>query len=344
VNGPGARQSAAVLHGIRDLRLETRARPTPGPREVVVQVLTVGVCGSDVHYFQHGRIGPYVVEAPLVLGHECAGVVAERGSEATAHPLGTRVALEPGVPCGACRECRSGHYNLCPDVRFFATPPVDGAFTEYVAIHEDFAFALPDSVSDEAAALIEPLSVGLWACRKAGVSAGHHVLITGAGPIGLLALQAAKAHGASQVTITDITDARLELARTLGATTTLNAERESLSDIPSADVLIECTGARDALLTGVASLAPRGVAVLVGMGPEETAEIPIATVQARELAVVGSFRYANTYPLAIDLIASGRIDPTRIIGARFPLDQVEQALTASERDPSIVKAMVTPPA
>jgi L-iditol 2-dehydrogenase len=162
---------AAVLHGIGDVRLEERPVPEPGPREVLVEVSAVGVCGSDVHYYEHGRIGDHVVRAPMVLGHESAGRVAAVGSHATRHAIGDRVTLEPGVPCGGCRECRAGRYNLCSDVVFFATPPIDGAFANFVAIHEDFAFALPDALSDEVGALMEPLSVGIWACRKAGITA-----------------------------------------------------------------------------------------------------------------------------------------------------------------------------
>ncbi len=160
---------AAVLYAKQDVRLEVRPLPALGDRDVLVEVRSVGVCGSDVHYYEHGRIGPFVVEQPLVLGHEVSGVVADRGSRAAKHPLGRRVALEPGIPCGRCTECREGRYNLCRDVRFFATPPIDGAFARYVAIHEDFAFTLPDGVSDDAGALLEPLAVGIWACRKGGI-------------------------------------------------------------------------------------------------------------------------------------------------------------------------------
>ena len=217
---------AAVLVKPGEIVIEERPMPEPGPREVLVEVAAVGVCGSDVHYFQHGRVGSHVVRAPLVLGHESAGRVAAVGSSVTAHAVGDRVALEPGVPCGRCRECRSGRYNLCPDVVFFATPPVDGAFAEFVTIDEDFAFALPDELSDEAGALMEPLSVGIWACRKAGVSAGDRVLVTGAGPIGLLAMQVARAFGATRVEISDVNEGRLELAERTGATRAIRAGGE----------------------------------------------------------------------------------------------------------------------
>src|SRR5215218_3074733 len=240
----------AVLHAPGQIRIEERERPRPGPREVLVQITAVGVCGSDVHYYEHGRIGPFVVEAPLILGHESAGRVAELGEGAAKHAVGDRVALEPGIPCGRCRECRAGRYNLCADVRFFATPPVDGAFAEFVAIHEDFAFALPDALSDEDGALMEPLSVGIWACRKAGVRAGHRVLVTGAGPIGLLAMQVARASGATEVVVSDTNEHRLALARRTGATRTV-APGDEHGEV---DALIECSGHPAALAAGIAAI------------------------------------------------------------------------------------------
>ena len=329
---------AAVLYAPGDLRVEQRAMPEPGPREVLVEIAAVGVCGSDVHYYEHGRIGPFVVREPLVLGHESAGRVAALGSEVTRHAVGDRVTLEPGVPCGRCRECRAGRYNLCRDVRFFATPPIDGAFANYVTIHEDFAFALPDSVSDEAGALMEPLSVGIWACRKASVSPGDRVLVTGAGPIGLLAQQCALAFGATEVTITDVSDARLALARRTGATRALRAGE----DVGEVDALIECSGHPAALAAGVAALRPAGTAVIVGMGPEEDAMVPLSLIQSHEIWLTGTFRYANTYPTAIALAAEGRVDLEAIITGRYPLSDAEAALNAGREDPANVKALVLP--
>jgi L-iditol 2-dehydrogenase len=334
---------AAVLHGVRDLRIEDIAVPEPGPMEVLVEVRAVGVCGSDVHYYEHGRVGPYVVSEPLVLGHESGGVVVGRGPGADRHRVGQRVALEPGVPCGRCRQCRAGRYNLCPDVRFFATPPIDGAFCNYVTIHEDFAFALPDSVSDDAGAMMEPLSVGVWACRKARLVGGEHVLVTGAGPIGLLAMQAALALGATAVTVTDVSPHRLELARRTGASTVLDLRSQPLGEAGvEADVLLECSGHPAALADGIRALRPAGVAVAVGMGPGEEATIPLALLQNRELTLTGVFRYANTYPTAIELAATGRVDVEAIVTGHFPLDQAERALQAGKQDPTSVKAVVVP--
>jgi L-iditol 2-dehydrogenase len=324
---------AAVLHAPRDVRIEERPVPQPGPREVLVRIGAIGVCGSDVHYYEHGRIGSRVVEAPLVLGHETSGRVEALGPGASRHRVGDRVALEPGVPCGGCRECRAGRYNLCRDVRFLGTPPIDGAFTDYVPIHEDFAFPLPDSVSDEAGALIEPLAVAVWACRKAGVAAGDRVLVTGAGPIGLLALQVARASGATEVGVTDLNPRRLELAARLGAAAAVEGEF---------DALIECSGSVAALTDGLRALRPAGTAVVVGMGPGEDAVLPLALIQTRELWLTGTFRYANAYPAAIALAAGSQVDLEALITGHFGLEDTDAALRAAREDPAAIKSIVVP--
>jgi L-iditol 2-dehydrogenase len=330
---------AAVLTRPGEIVLEERPVPEPGPREVLVEVAAVGVCGSDVHWYEHGQIGSVVADAPLVLGHESMGRVVATGAEATRHAVGARVALEPGVPCGRCRECRTGHYNLCRNVAFFGTPPVDGAFTNFVAIHEDFAFALSDELSDEAGALMEPVSVAIWACRKAAVAAGDRVVITGAGPIGLLSVQVARAFGATEVTVTDVSPGRLALAVRTGATRAVLPDE--LGDL-EADVLIECSGREDALAAGIGTLRPAGTAVVVGMGPGLTAELPLALIQTREIWLTGTFRYANTYPTAIALAADGRLDLDVLVTGHYGLEETETALRASREDPGSIKPVVHP--
>ena len=330
---------AAVLVRPGEIAMERRPVPTPGPRDVLVEVTSVGVCGSDVHWYEHGRIGDRVVEAPLVLGHESAGRVVAVGPEATKHAVGGRVCLEPGIPCGRCRECRAGRYNLCADVAFFGTPPIDGAFAEFVTIHEDFAFALPDGMSDDIGALMEPLSVGIWACRKAGVTAGDRVLVTGAGPIGLLALQVAHAFGATDVAISDVNEHRLAVAERMGATRALVAGRDAPGEV---DAVIECSGHPAALVAGIEALRPAGTAVVVGMGPGPTAEVPLSLIQTRELWLTGTFRYANTYPAAIELAATGRVDVAALITGHYGLDETEDALRAGYDDEASIKVMVHP--
>jgi L-iditol 2-dehydrogenase len=315
--------------------------PTPGPREVLVQVVSVGICGSDVHYYEHGRIGDFVVKAPLVLGHEASGIVVGRGDSARKHDLGQRVALEPGVPCGTCRECRTGHYNLCREVAFFATPPVDGALARYVTIHEDYAFALPDGVSDDAGALCEPLSVGLWACRKAQIAIGARVAVAGAGPIGAVITLVARAAGASELIVSDPVPERRDRLLAIGATAVVDATSSGLEqEAADADVFIDCSGSPAAILDGIRCVRPAGAAVLVGMCPSSEVPIPISSVQTREIALTGTFRYANTYPQAIALLVSGAVDLEGLVDARFALESSEEALNAARRDPSILKPLV----
>lgn len=333
---------ASVLRGARDIALEERPVPEPGPQEVLVQVTSVGACGSDAHYYQHGRIASFLVEKPLILGHEAGGVVVACGAAVTRHTPGQRVAIEPGVPCFVCTQCRSGRYNLCPDMRFFATPPIDGAFCEYVAVHEEFAYPVPETVSDDAAGLLEPLSVGVWACRKGRVGPGSRVLITGAGPIGLVAAQTARAFGASEVVVTDVNAHRLALAAELAATGTVDVRQTSLAESGcEPDVLLECSGVPGATVEAIRAVARAGRVVLVGMGGDELA-LPLSHVQNFEIELTGTFRYANTWPTAIALAASGAVDLDRLVTHRFGLAEVGQALTISTRDEAAVKAVVRP--
>ena len=337
------KNQAAVLYAPHDIRLEERPLPKPGPREVLVEIKAVGVCGSDVHYYEHGRIGTYIVRQPLILGHESSGVIVDVGENVNKERIGQRVAIEPGVPDGTCHQCRTGHYNLCPNVRFFGTPPIDGAFTNYVTILSDFAYVLPDQMSDEEGALIEPLSVGLWACRKANLRGGDHVLITGAGPVGMLAMKVALALGVTEITITDVSPQRLEVAHKLGATRTVNVAQQSLADGGiEANVLIECSGNPRALKDGILALQPAATAVAVGMGPGEEASIPMSFIQNREIILTGIFRYANTYADAIALVASGHIDLKPIITGHYTLAETEEALQATRSDPANIKSVVVP--
>ncbi len=331
----------SVLRGVGEVAVEERSVPEPSPDEVLVQVGSVGVCGSDVHYYEHGRIGPYVVDSPLVLGHEAGGVITAVGAEVTSLQVGQRVSIEPGVPCRSCPQCLHGRYNLCPDVRFFATPPYDGAFAQYVSMPAAFVYAVPDSISDDAAGLIEPLSVGVWACRRAELAPGSTVLVTGAGPIGLIAAQTARAYGADSVTVTDVNSHRLDLARRLG----LNVIDVSTTSMAEADlepdVLLECSGNARATWDAVSCMARAGRVVLVGMGGD-TVQLPLSYVQDRELVITGAFRYANTWPIAIQLAASGRVDLDAMVTGHFGLHEVEAALAASRTDPTAVKVIVRP--
>ncbi len=336
-----ANMRTSVLLAKEELTVEERPVPTLAADEVLVKVSAVGVCGSDVHYFKEGRIGDFVVAAPLILGHEAAGTIVAVGTAVSTERIGERVSIEPQHPSSTSAETLSGRYNLDPHMEFYATPPIDGAFAEYAKIQSHFAFAVPDDVSDDAAALMEPLSVGIAAARKAGITAGSRVLIAGAGPIGIIAVQVARAFGATEIFISDIDDKRLSQAMEFGATGTINPMREDIASMDlGVDAFIDASGATPAVLAGLRAVRPGGTVVLVGMGADEIA-LPIPVIQNKELIITGVFRYANTWPTAIDLVRTGRIDLDRMVSARYGLDQVEEALNASTLS-SNLKIIVDP--
>lgn len=329
---------SAVLTAASSLQIVERPVPVLDSHQVLVEVHAVGICGSDVHYYEHGRIGPYVVEQPMVIGHEAAGVVVATGAAVTDRAVGDRVALEPGVPCRRCAQCLAGRYNLCPHVSFFATPPVDGAICRVVAIDADFAHPVPGDLTFEEAAMAEPVSVGIWAAQKAQISAGDRVLVTGAGPVGLFAAQVARAFGGVDVTVSDVSEFRLATAQRLG----LAAHRSGEPFAQEYDVVIECSGAQAAVTAGMSALSRAGRIVLVGMGADSiTIDVPL--LQGREICLTGTFRYANTYPLALELIASGAVRVDEVVTHRFDLEHTEDALTVGRRDPEAIKAVVMIP-
>ncbi len=329
---------AAVLYAPHDLRIEQRPVPTPSEGEVLVRILSVGVCGSDVHYYEHGRIGDFVVSKPLVLGHESSGEIVEVGKGVSSARVGERVAIEPGAACGRCEPCRNGRYNLCPNMRFHGTPPVDGTLAEFVTLKSDLAYGVPDEISDNAAALLEPLSVGIWASRKAGIQIGTSLLIAGAGPIGLVTTKVAHAVGATRIVVTDVNQNRLAAALASGATEVYVAGSDQVAG--DFDAFIDCSGSTRAIDAGVRAVRPAGSAVLVGMGADDL-RLPLAAIQQRELLITGTFRYANTWPTAIALVASGRVSLDDLVTGEYGLVDVEQALNAG-RDPNSIKAIVRP--
>jgi len=313
------------------------------------------VCGSDLHYYTHGRIGNFIVKSPIVLGHEVSGVVEAVGENVTRHKVGDRVALEPGVPCRRCDYCKRGEYNLCPEMVFMATPPIDGALSEYVLWPEDFAYGIPDSVSLEAAALLEPLAVGVWAVKRGEVRMGDSVVVLGAGPIGCTTLQAAKAAGATTLIAVDLEKFRLEMARKVGATHTINAREEDVlerikdittrSGLPRShsgvDVAFETAGSVATCRLSIAAPRPGGVTVLVGLPPDPLVPLDIVSASSRESQIRGLFRYANCYPAALALVASGAVDLDVLVTQRYKFADTGEALEFADRDKtSSVKVML----
>lgn len=308
----------------------------------------VGICGSDVHYWQKGQCGHFVLEEPMIMGHEASGVVAKIGSKVKNLTVGDRVAIEPGVPCRYCEFCKTGRYHLCPDMIFCATPPVHGNLVRYYKHAADFCFKLPDHVTMEEGALLEPLAVGIHACKRGGVSAGHVVLVLGAGPIGLLTMLTAKAFGAHKVLIIDILQSRLDFAKSLGADYTLLIGKDSneaelvrkiheiLEGHP--DVSFDASGAQATVRLALLATKSGGVAVLVGMGaPEQT--VPLAGALSREVDIRGIFRYVNDYPTALAMVASGKINVKPLVTHHF---SIEESLEAYEvaRQGAGIKVMI----
>lgn len=316
---------AAVLRGVRDLVIADVLEPLEVPRGYVkVAVKAVGICGSDVHYYKEGAIGSFVLRQPMILGHEVGGVVVEAGED-THIPVGSVVALEPGVPCGACQQCRTGHYNLCQDVQFFATPPVDGAMTKYVLHPAAYTF-VADGLTPVEASLAEPLSVGIYAARKADIHIGQQVAVLGAGPVGLLTALAATAEGAD-VSVFDVQRGRVDAAVTMG----LRAEVFSGERVAAYDSVIDCTGNHKALEWGQRTVQPGGKLILVGMGSREAMMIDGLALSIRGVSVHGIFRYTNTFPAAIALIRRYKEQLSIFTKQQISLEQLPSYLEHDEQ-------------
>jgi len=274
------------------------------------------------------------MNAPLVLGHESSGIVVSVGEGVTHLAPGDRVAIEPGVPCRRCKHCRSGKYNLCPDVQFLATPPYDGSLSTYIEHPSDFCYKMPDHMTFEEGALVEPLSVAVHACGRGGIKAGSHVLITGAGPIGLVCLIVARASGATKIVVTDVMENRLQVAKDLGADLTLNATDPEIVDKIKAygDIThtIECSGSEQALTLAIRATSPGGKILSIGRSPRPLQNIPLFEAADKEIDILGSFRYHDTYPIALELISSGQINVKPLVTHHFSFDQVGEAFEVAE--------------
>lgn len=339
---------AAVMKGIGQIEIEELPIPIPGEEEVLVRIKSVGVCGSDVHYFVEGRIGDYVVKPPFILGHECAGEVVEIGKKVKNLKPGNRVTMEPGIPCGKCEFCRSGRYNLCPDVVFWATPPVDGTFCEYVTHPANFTYPIAEKVSFEEGALVEPLAVGVYATHRAHAEPGEIALVLGSGPIGLVTIEALSARGVTRIIAVDIFDFRLKKAKELGANFTINAKEEDvkaqveeLTQGRGVDVVFETAGSVSTSQLTVEVTKKGGRVVLIGLPSQTHFDFELLKVVDKELDVLGVFRYANVYPGCVDLLNAGKVDLQSLITHRFPLEKTQEALQfAHEHKEESIKVVV----
>ena len=341
---------AAFLHKIGDIRLAEVPIPSlDGSDQVLVQIKAVGICGSDLHFYERGRIGTFIVRIPLILGHEAAGEVIEVGEQVSNVQPGDRVAIEPGYTCRRCEFCRSGRYNLCPDVSFMAAPPVDGAFCEYVTWPADFLFKLPEAMSYEEGAMIEPLAVGVHAAGLSEISMGDSVAILGAGPIGLVSLQAAAAAGATLTIATDIIPSRLQMAHHLGATHTLDASNDvveavlELTEGRGVDVVIDCVGLAETVRQAISMVRRGGHIQAIGMAQDTIDQFPLFDIVNGEISLSGSFRYVNCYPSAIAAVQDGKIDVESLITHRFPLAETPEAMAwVAQNKDQVIKAVIQP--
>ncbi len=337
-----------LLKETENIIIEEREIPQIKKNEILVKVKHVGICGSDLHYYEYGRIGDFVVEKPIVLGHESAGEVTAVGEEVTNFKIGDLVTLEPGYTCGKCEYCKSGRYNLCPDVVFMATPPYDGAFAEYVAYPADMAFKLPDGMGTMAGALIEPLAVGIYAAQQGNAGLGQSAVILGSGCIGLVTLMSLKAMGVTKLYVVDVIKKRLDKAAELGATEVINAASQdtvktimALTGNKGVDMVFETAGNKFTTLQTAELVKRGGTVVLVGMAPESKLTYDIGKLMGKEATIKTVFRYRNIYPIAIEAIESGLIPIEKIVTDIFSFDDVAKAMEYSVKNKAdIVKAVI----
>jgi D-xylulose reductase len=339
---------ALVLERQRELSLRDIDLPQePGPDQVKIKVHTVGICGSDVHYYTHGKIGPFVVREPMVLGHEAAGTIVQTGSLVSLFKVGDRVCMEPGIPDPNSRAAKLGLYNVDPSVTFWATPPIHGCLTPHVIHSAAYTYKIPDHVSFAEAAMIEPFAVGLQAAAKAALKPGDLAVVIGAGPIGIMVALAALSGGCSRVIIADLQPAKLAIAARYPGILPLDVSQRNLADAVAAespgwgaDVVFEASGSPRAFDRIFALPRPGGCLVLVGM-PVEPVAFDVVSAAAKEIRIETVFRYANVYDRAIAMLASGKVDLKPLISETFPFEESIQAFErAAEGRPTDVKLQI----
>ena len=342
---------AHVLHGARDIRFEEVPKPVPRPHEVLVKVRAAGICGSDLHYHAHGRCGNFIPTRPFTLGHEFAGDIVAVGDPKNSPLIGRRVAVDPSRPCGRCKLCRQGRYNLCPEMVYFGSasvdPPSEGCFSEYVAAPAANCAPLPDGFEYAWGALLEPLSVAMHAVQRSGGVSGKSVLITGGGTIGQMILLVASAFGASKVVVSDVKPFARSFAIAQGATATLDPTQADCAAHAAAiapdgfEVVAEAAGVAAALKQAFGLAAKGATVVQVGTLQDGT-EIPANALLTRELQYVGSWRFANVFERVIELVVSGRIDVRPLITSRYPFERLGDAILAAN-GAEVIKVQIENP-
>lgn len=342
---------ALFAHAARDLRLSKIATEAPGPGQVRIAMKRGGICGSDLHYYNHGGFGAVRLKEPMILGHEVAGEVVELGEGVTSPTVGDLVAVSPSRPCGTCVECLRGLPNQCLKMRFYGSampfPHIQGAFRDTLTADASQC-VIATGLDAAQAAMAEPLAVALHAVTRAGAMLGKRVLVTGCGPIGILVILAARRAGAAEIIATDITGPVLDIARRCGADVTLNTGEtpDALAAYTTGkgtlDVLFECSGAQAALVSGIATLRPRGKIVQLGLSGDMT--LPMMMITARELSLTGSFRFHDAFPLAVRMMQQGLIDVSPLLTHSFPLAEFEEAFaTAGDRSRAMKVQLVFGP-
>ncbi len=338
---------AIVIHAAKDLRIEEREPEQPGPGEVQVKLAVGGVCGSDLHYYNHGGFGAVRLKEPMILGHEASGHITALGAGVSDLAIGDLVAVSPSRPCGHCEYCQKGLQNHCLNMRFYGSampfPHIQGAFRE-VLVANASQCVKAGSLSAGEAAMAEPLSVTLHATRRAGDLLGKRVLITGCGPIGALSILAARRAGASEIVVTDLTSQTLKFAKAVGADVTINLadDPEGLKPYTAGkgyfDVLYECSGAAPALAGGIQAMRPRGVILQLGLGGDMS--VPMMAITSKELDLRGSFRFHEEFATAVRLMQAGLIDVRPLITHTMPLDDAESAFVVASDRTKAMKAQI----
>lgn len=336
----------AILNSVQDIEIEEREIPSPSPQEVLIKIKSVGICGSDFQYYKTGICGTYAFSKPFILGHEAAGKIVEVGSEVKNFKIGDRVAIEPGRTCGKCIYCKTGHYNLCPRVIFLAAAPVDGAFSEYLTMPSDLVFLLPPLVSYEEGAMIEPLSVGIHAVNRAYLHHGDKIAIFGQGPIGRVTLAVALAYGINNVFVSDVSQGRLDLIdedvikiNSLDQDPVETILNQTLKE--GVDVVFEASGATKAIQEALEVVKRGGRIVQIGVPHDQLIPLPLAKIVDNQIDILGLFRYANTYPIAISLLEKKQIDVKKLITHRFSFNEIRDAFEfIRTSDEPIIKVMI----